>query len=193
MKKLEGGSLDAKTRGGVTSTVNFPPNRGGHDNLVYEFWQEVPKLVIFGHVSQWFSQFVWNMKEAEAEAYYINCHHLDFPRLLGMQKSRCGRFILWPVLRWSQGVVTNIFGVKFGTVKLIGGRWFFAAMSAQIIQMMTFTQIMMNFSRTAERVYSYPFVYIKWSISPIHWIIKTHRQKAWDDGVAPSDKIRWCK
>ncbi len=39
---------------------------------------------------------------------------------------------------------------------------------------------------TPWRVYSYPFVYIKWSISPMHCIIKTHRQKAWDDGVAPS-------
>ena len=33
---------------------------------------------------------------------------------------------------------------------------------------------------------SSPFVYIKWSISPMHYIIKTHRQKALDDGVAPS-------
>ncbi len=28
-----------------------------------------------------------------------------------------------------------------------------------------------------------PFVYIKWSISPIHCIIKTHRQKAWAGGI----------
>ncbi len=36
-----------------------------------------------------------------------------------------------------------------------------------------------------QSVYSYPFVYIKWSISPMHYIIRTHRQTAWDDGVAP--------
>ncbi len=27
----------------------------------------------------------------------------------------------------------------------------------------------------------------KWSISPMHCVIITHRQKAWNDGVAPSD------
>ncbi len=27
---------------------------------------------------------------------------------------------------------------------------------------------------------------IRWNISPMHCIIKTHRQKAWDDGVAPN-------
>ena len=32
---------------------------------------------------------------------------------------------------------------------------------------------------------SYPFVYIKWSISPVHHESKQRRQKAWDDGVAP--------
>ncbi len=37
----------------------------------------------------------------------------------------------------------------------------------------------------AERVYSYPFVYIKRSISPMHHKSKQRRQKAWDDGVAP--------
>ena len=40
-----------------------------------------------------------------------------------------------------------------------------------------------------DRVYSCPFLCIKWSISPMHCIIKTHRQKAWDDGVAPSVNI----
>ncbi len=45
--------------------------------------------------------------------------------------------------------------------------------------------------RISEKMakYSYPFVYIKWSISSMHCIIKTHRQKAWDDGVAPGDKV----
>ncbi len=40
------------------------------------------------------------------------------------------------------------------------------------------------------RVYSYHFVYIKWSISPMYCIIKTHRQKAWDDGVVPSENAQ---
>ena len=38
----------------------------------------------------------------------------------------------------------------------------------------------------SERVYSYRFVYLIWSTSPMHCIIKAHRQKVMDDGVAPS-------
>ncbi len=39
--------------------------------------------------------------------------------------------------------------------------------------------------RVAERVYSYSFVYIKRSRSPMHHKSKQRRQKAWDDGAAP--------
>ncbi len=48
-------------------------------------------------------------------------------------------------------------------------------------------EIYLMFCKQRGQEYSYPFVHIKLSIPAMHCVIKTYRQKAWDDGVAPSD------